>query len=108
MTDSLGIILLIVLGIVIIETIGQYFLKKYQKEAKFYFLMIGCVCFVLMAILISRGLHFDKLIVVNMLWAAVSTLVLTAMGWFLFNETLSWVQGLGVAVILLGMFLLTS
>jgi multidrug transporter EmrE-like cation transporter len=65
-----------------------------------------------MASLVAAGYFFIRLmennvgIIVNAVWIALGAITVTVGGYLLFGEKISWMQGVGMAVIVVGLILM--
>ena len=99
-------ILLLVLTIVSIECCAQYCLKKYSQTNILIWFVIAAVIYAIIAYLLMLSFRFEKLVIVNVMWGGMSAVFLSTMAYFVYNESLSYCQVLGIITILFGTLLL--
>lgn len=99
-------VFVLVTTIVIVETLAQCCLKKYDAGAHFIWFGLGAVLYLGVVIVLSKALRKEKMAIVNILWGALSAVFLTAFAYVIFNEKLNWVQVVGIVVTLLGIALI--
>lgn len=98
----LGIISLIV----ILDIIAWWLLKKYHLTKQNSYLYMAIVVYAMMPLLIVKVLKYEGIGTTNMVWNIFSTTIVLLMGYFLFNETLTHYQFLGVMFGILAIVLL--
>jgi multidrug transporter EmrE-like cation transporter len=108
MKDSIHIlsVFVLVITIVIVETLAQCCLKKYDNGEHFLWFGLGAVLYLGVVIVLSKALRKEKMAIINILWGALSAVFLTAFAYVIFNEKLNWVQMVGIVVTLLGIALI--
>ena len=108
MKDSIHIlsVFVLVITIVIVETLAQCCLKKYDNREHFLWFGLGAVLYLGVVIVLSKALRKEKMAIINILWGALSAVFLTAFAYVIFNEKLNWVQMVGIVVTLLGIALI--
>lgn len=98
----LGIISLIV----ILDIIAWWLLKKYHLTKQNCYLYMAIVIYAMMPLLIIKVLKYEGIGSTNMIWNIFSTTIVLLMGYFLFNESLTHYQFLGVMFGILAIVLL--
>lgn len=99
-------VFLLVTTIVIVETLAQCCIKKYDNGDHFVWFGLGAILYLVVAVVLSKALRKEKMALVNILWGALSAIFLTAFAYVIFNERLNWVQMVGIVVTLLGIALI--
>jgi multidrug transporter EmrE-like cation transporter len=99
-------VFILVTVIVIVESLAQCCLKKYDNGDHFMWFGLGALLYLGVVIILSKALRKEKMAIVNILWGALSAVLLTAFAYVLFNEKLNWVQMVGIVVTLLGIALI--
>ena len=102
---SIFYILLLVVVIVCIENMSQYFLKNYTIDKKLHFFIYGVILYAIIAYILTLTFKYEKMVIVNILWGGVSALLLTAMAYVLFDEKLTIREIIGILVIFAGIFI---
>ena len=70
------------------------------------FLILTSLGFAIAGFFFAHSLKFESLAITNVLWIALSIVLVTVAGHFLFREHISAVQYIGIGVILVGVVLL--
>lgn len=99
-------VFILVTAIVIVETLAQCCIKKYDNGEHFMWFGLGAVLYLVVALILSKTFRQEKMAIVNILWGAISAVLLTAFAYVIFNERLNWVQMVGIVVTLLGIALI--
>ena len=92
--------------IVLLDIIAWWFLKKYHLTKRSFFLYIAIIIYALLPLMIIKILKYEGIGTTNMIWNIFSTTIVLLMGYFLFNETLTHYQFLGVMFGILAIVLL--
>lgn len=95
---------LLLCGAILTEVAGSLGLKAATSEPWFYLLVVaGYVCaFALLGAVLRGGM---KLGVAYGVWGASGVALTAVLSWAIFAEPLTWVMGLGIALIMAGVFL---
>lgn len=110
MNESI-ILLIYTIGIVILITIfqviGQNGLKNFGFFKNSYIhLFIAFVAYFIISYLLSVAYNFQTIGFVNNLWAAFAIVVMTIFGYYVWNETVTQKNVIGLLIILSGVILL--
>lgn len=98
----LGIVTLISLS----ECAGQGCLKSFYAEpSKTYLYLLGIAFYAIVCTLLVMSYRYTSMGLINVLWSGVSVLVIVSAGMLFFNETITRLDAIGVAMILVGMSL---
>ena len=95
-------LVLFVLVIVIVENMAQFCLKKYQSCNALYWYILGVVFYAAIAFLLVMSFRYEKMAIVNIMWGGLSALILTLVAYFFYGEELTYIQILGIVIILIG------
>lgn len=98
----------IVFLILLTETTAMSFLKEYSETSSTLALLIGIACYMVVSLLLIRSFRYEGMGIVNVLWSAFSVIFVVAVGIFLFGETISKIEAVGIAFVLSGVVLLRS
>ena len=97
------ILLLLILSISICEMIGQSCLKYYKKnDTKSHFCLYAIVFYIVVCYLLLKTYDYEGMGLVNVLWSGISILVILFAGYMFFDETVTWMDKLGVVFVILG------
>jgi len=97
---------LYLLFVAILDLVGMLSAKYFSIKNNYCYLFIPVICFGVAAIFISLLLKFQATPVINMLWVTISTILVAIASYFLFKETLSTTQVLGMLIALIGVIML--
>ena len=93
--------------IISLETLAQFFLEKRVKTDNFMYLLSGILAYGTLAYVYYLLLnHGNKLAIANAFWNAGTGLTVTIIGWLLFDQKLSNKQILGLLITTVGITLL--
>lgn len=95
------IFLLILVDIAAISTS-----KQWQISNKKYWLFISMIFFCAMPIFFGYATRYAPSAITNAVWVACSTVFIAITGYFIFKETITPWQMIGLAIITLGLILL--
>jgi multidrug transporter EmrE-like cation transporter len=98
----------ILIGIVGLESLAQYFLQKQVKSTNMLYLVGGSICYSCVALgyylILKSGV---KMALADAFFNAGSQLMITIIGFFIFGQRLNYKQILGIIFILIGVKLAT-
>jgi|TARA_B100000795_G_scaffold268792_1_gene256531 multidrug transporter EmrE-like cation transporter len=93
----------ILIGIVGLESLAQYFLQKQVKSTNMLYLIGGSICYSCVALgyylILKSGV---KMALADAFFNAGSQLMITIIGFFIFGQRLNYKQMLGIIFILIG------
>lgn len=93
----------LVLMISISECLGQSCLKTYHKyPSKLWLWILGVFFYTIVCALLVMSYTYKGMGIVNVLWSGISVLVIVSAGMMFFNETITWLDKIGIALIILG------
>lgn len=98
-TGEIAILLAI---IITIETIAQLLLDKATYSKNYLYLIVGIICYNVMAYLYYLLLFKGNLGIANAVWNAISTLVVALLGFILFSEKMSKKAIFGMMLTVIG------
>ncbi|MFA5842948.1 MAG: SMR family transporter [Candidatus Gracilibacteria bacterium] len=100
-------LLLSVLATALADLAGEIAAKYHDLTKNNWFLWLTIVFFGLAGFLFAKSLRFEGMAITNILWVALSTILVTLVGYFYFKETISLLQWIGIGVILIGLILVS-
>lgn len=74
------------------------------KQPMFLALTIGS--FALAGFFFARSLRYEGMAITNIIWMALSTLLVTSVGYFFFKEIITTLQFVGIVTVVIGMVLI--
>ena len=89
-------VLLIIFLIVVMDIIAWWLLKKYHLSKQYCYLYLAVLVYALLPLVIIQVLKYEGIGTTNMIWNIFSTVFVLLMGYFIFRETLSHTQLLGI------------
>jgi multidrug transporter EmrE-like cation transporter len=89
-----------------LEAFGDTALKHYAIGGANWFLAAGVSVYGLLAGLLAWLFQYNGLAIVNAMWDATSNVMTMALGYFLFHETYTVRQWLGMAIVAFGIVLM--
>lgn len=95
----LGIIILISVS----ECIGQSCLRNfYEHPSRIYLLLLGLLFYGMVCLLLVLSYKYRGMGIVNVLWSGISVLVVVSAGMVFFDEKITQMDTIGIALILTG------
>ncbi|MFA5076031.1 MAG: EamA family transporter [Patescibacteria group bacterium] len=70
------------------------------------YLVVTCLAFTVAGFFFALSLRYEGMAITNIFWIAVSTVLTTIAGYFVFKEQISSVQFIGVLIIIIGVALI--
>ncbi len=99
--------LLEVIGLSLIEIIGDSSLKQYANDQGIMYLGIGIVGYIGVVIMLIISLQGSTLLLVNNAWDGTSTLLSSIYAYFILGERFdNYLQYFGIVFIIIGLYLL--
>ncbi len=96
------LILLIILFASLLEGLAVGCIKyAYVKQNKWY-ILFSVILFTIISFLFYYVYHFEKISIVNAHYNVFSFLIITLIGVYIFKETLSYCEKIGLSLILFG------
>lgn len=80
--------------------------KQWQVSGKIYWLIVSMILFATMPIVFAQATRLEASAIVNATWVAASSILIAVSGYFIFKETLSITQIIGLLVIVTGLVLM--
>jgi multidrug transporter EmrE-like cation transporter len=101
-------VLLCLLLLITVELITVSLIKKWSTNKNDMYLVLGIIGYMMVGLLFSYILTIEKeIIIVNTLWQIANILLVSAIGFFVFKESLTPMQTVGVTLAILSVFLLS-
>lgn len=97
--------LILILLIVISESFGQYFIKKYDKIPLYYYYGYGIFFYLIVIYLLTKVYKNSDMGVVQLLWSGLSVVTVLMVGHFLFGEEIHGNEWVGIILILSGVLI---
>ena len=94
---------LIILGIVVMEAIAQYFIKKYNEIPHPMYYILGIIFYALVAFLLNTSYNYSSMGMSQMLWSGMSVIAILLVGSFFFGETIEKNEWIGMIFIIIGL-----
>ena len=100
---------LILFCIILIETGGQYYLKKGSQSTNTFHLVVGMIFYALVGlnyyyVLKSPGMTLPK---ANAIWSGGAVISIALVSYFMFNERLSFREIVGITVTTAGILIMS-
>jgi multidrug transporter EmrE-like cation transporter len=92
-----------------IDIVMMYIVKQYSKGvfASPYWMLLPPVLYGLTPFILLVSLKFETLVVMNLLWDLISTVLVTAMGFLILGETVSNRKMIGILLSFAALFFLS-
>ena len=99
--------LLQIIGLSLVEIVGDYGLKQYANDKGIGFLGVGVAGYIGVVWALIMSLQGSTLLLVNSAWDGISTILESSFAFFILGERFeNYLQYLGVLLIIFGLFLL--
>lgn len=90
-------------GLAILDLVGLTSAKFWYLKGHFFYLAISMACFALAAVMIAFSLRYQGVAIVNIIWMALSAILVTVAGYLIFKEPIALYQFIGILIILFGL-----
>ena len=91
--------------IAIFDLSGSMFGKMWALKDNPLYLFLTVICFWLAGFFFAKSLKFKDLAITNIIWIVLSIVIVSIVSYFVFQEKLSYIQIIGIFVVLVGMVL---
>lgn len=98
--------LLHILIISLLDLTGTLTAKFYSLHKNPWLLAATVILFGAAGFVFARSLKYEGMAITNVLWIAVSIVVVTIMGYFIFREDIAPIQIAGILIITVGLILI--
>jgi len=78
-------------------------IKFWHLKGNLGYLLAGMAGFAISAIFMGLSLKYEGVAIVNIIWMAVSTILVTLVGYYYFKEPIALHQLVGIAIVLIGL-----
>ena len=96
-----------IIGLSLIEIVGDFSLKQYANGGGFIHLAMGITGYIGVVIMLIISLQGSTVLIVNAAWDGMSALTGSIAAFFILGERLdNYSQYIGIALIILGLYLL--
>ena len=96
---------LIILGIVIMEAIAQYFIKKYNEIPSPIYYILGVIFYAGVAYLLNSSYNYSSMGMSQMLWSGMSVVAILLVGSLFFGEKIEMNEWIGMLFIMAGLII---
>jgi len=94
-------------ALTLVEIVGDYGLKEYANGGGWPYLATGVVGYIGVVVALIVNLQGSSILLVNNAWDGMSTLMESLFAYFILGERFEhWMQYVGLAMIIVGLFLL--
>ena len=88
--------------IIILDLVSVLSIRNAYENENLIFLIIGIICLGLAGYFFIKILNHGITVVLNALWIAMSSILVAIAGYLLFDEEISLTQGIGMAIVVIG------
>lgn len=96
----------LIAAIVIFDLLAVLAGKMWIITGKPFYIALTSLGFAIAGIFFALSLKYEDVAIVNIIWIALSIILVALMGYFIFREHLSVIDILGIAMIMAGVVLL--
>ena len=100
--NLLGIIALIIL----LETVAQYHIKNSKVSNNIYLIFVSIILYSIICFLLRACYSYTTMGLANLIWSVMSILTVMMVGYFAFNETLTYNDVIGLVLCVIGLYLI--
>jgi len=100
------LLLLLIFGLVIVESFGQYCVRKSKTPGCSHYFLFGILAYIMVCIILYHTYNHKPIGIVNALWSAFSVLAVLGIGMYFYHEKLYIFDYIGLLLILIGIFLI--
>jgi multidrug transporter EmrE-like cation transporter len=98
--------LIIVFVGAVFYTVGDLFFKEWVTHNRTLFLCIGVLVEIVGLVLLANSFKYRNMAVANITMETINSILLVAISWIFFKEQLNFGQMAGIAISLVGLYLL--
>jgi len=80
-------------------------IKFWHLKGNIAYLLGGILSFAVTAFVMGLSLKYEGVAIVNILWVALSTILVTIVGYYFFKEPIALRQFIGIAIIIVGLII---
>jgi len=91
----------------LLDLLGIVSAKLYYLTKNTLWLALTVVLFAGAGFFFAKSLQYEGAAITNVLWVAISVLLVTVVGYFVFKEVITPLQFMGMALVLVGLILIT-
>lgn len=95
----------LIITVALFDLIAEYAGKMWVLAGKPVYLWLTCAGFAAAGYFFAHSLKFEGVAIANILWIALTIILVTLMGYFVFKEHLSLINAIGMLVIVIGIIL---
>ncbi len=99
---------LLMSAVAILDILGISLGKFYVSSQKPWIFAAAVLSYTLMGALLVLALNYKTMAVTNIIWAALTIIVVTSIGYFYFKESITISQCVGIALVMIGMVLVNK
>ena len=97
---------LFIVIISLLDLFAEYMGKQWVLGAKNFYLWLTVLGFGAAGFFFAQSLKYEGVAIANILWIALTAILVTLMGYFVFKEHLSMVNLIGIGTIIIGVILI--
>ncbi len=90
----------------LLDVAGAVILRYWSADRKPTLLLLGIAVYGLMGFVFAQSLQYRGVAISNILWIALSTILVTGAGLWLFGEKIGWGQIAGIVLVTAGVILI--
>ena len=99
-------IFFIIVLITMCEAIAQSCLKKYNLDKNHKYFALALLFYFFVILLLCKSYNYETMGLVNLCWSAFSIVLVIISGIILFHEKITYVDVIGVFIIIFGLYLI--
>lgn len=97
---------LFIVLIALLDLFAEYSGKLWSVGGKSVYLWLTVLGFGTAGFFFAQSLRYEGVAIANILWIALTAILVTLMGYFLFKEQLSVINLVGIGVVIVGVILI--
>ncbi len=105
-THQMNPFILHILAITALDVLGSLSAKMWSIHKDPLYLLGTFLLFGGAGFIFAHSLRYEGMAIANVLWIALSIIIITAIGYFFFKEEISALQGAGILIITIGLIMI--
>ena len=96
---------LYILGLSLSDLMAITVIKFWHLKGNLAYLVAGMALFALAAWFLGMSLKYEGIAIVNVIWVALSAILVTIIGYYFFKEPIALRQFVGITIIIIGLII---
>ncbi len=97
---------LLLTALLIFDLMGLSLAKIWSIKLMPIYLILTVISYAIMAVFLTLSLKYEGVAITNIIWVSLSAISMTAIGYFVFNESITTLQFVGIGIIIIGLVII--